>query len=147
MIDERKQGHEHGGVRSCVGSMLDLGGIECARDGGALALVCLHLRRRGLPFAVAFTPSSRDGFGVAQPPQPQVKHDRCGNDSKARRGEGRGAKERHGNGVLQRGRTWQRRHGERHRAERDGRRHQARWDVSRFEKSLRHRHDHENGDK
>jgi hypothetical protein len=38
------------------------------------------------------------------------------------------------------------RHGERHRAERDGRRHQARWDVGGFEKSLRHRYDHENGD-
>ena len=135
------------GERLGVAAMRDLGGIEFARDGGALARR-LFLRRHvdRLVLAVAFAGAARRAFGEAEPPQPEAEHDGGGDDAEAWSREGRGAEERHGNGILQGRGAGQRRHGEGHGAERDRRRHEPARDVGGLEQALRHGNENEEGD-
>ena len=127
--------------------MRDLGGIEFARDGGTLA--CRLLLRRHvdrLVLAVAFAGAARGAFREAEPPQPEAEHDGGGDDAEAGSREGRGAEERHGNGILQGRGAGQRRHGEGHGAERDRGGHQPVRDVGGLEQALRHGNEDEEGD-
>ena len=97
--------------------------------------------------AVALAGLARGRFGTAEPPHAESHGDDRRDDAQAGGREGRGAEVRHRNGVIDRGRSRERRHGERERTEADGRRHQAARDVRGPEHLLRHGHQHEKGDK
>jgi hypothetical protein len=129
-----------------VAAVRNLGGIEFAGDGGALARR-LFLRRHvdRLMLAVAFAGAARGGFSEAEPPQSEAEHDGGGDDAEAWRCEGRGAEERHGDGILQGRGAWQCRHGEGHGAESDRRRNKPVRDVGRLEQALRHGSKNEEG--
>jgi hypothetical protein len=129
-----------------VAAVRNLGGIEFAGDGGALARR-LFLRRHvdRLMLAVAFAGAARGGFSEAEPPQSEAEHDGGGDDAEAWRCEGRGAEERHGDGILQGRGAWQCRHGEGHGAESDRRRNKPARDVGGLEQALRHGNENEEG--
>src|SRR6476646_5718752 len=126
---------------------MDLGRIKCTRRCGALAdkqVVGCCLER--VVFAVAFARATGSSLGAAEPPQPESKHYSRSNNAKARSRKGGSAEEWHRDGVLKSRGTRQRRHGERHCAESDRRRHQSLRDISRFEEALRHGRENKKGD-
>ncbi len=104
-------------------------------------------RRVSIARTVSFSSAPCGGLRAAKPPQPTRQHDRGGDHAEPRRGEGRGAEERHGDGVLQRRRAGQRRHGEGHSAKRDRGRHQPARDIGPLEQAHGHRCENEQGDK
>ena len=97
--------------------------------------------------AIAFTPAASHSLGARQPPQAETQHDDGRDDAQPRRGEGRGAEERHGDRVLDRRRARQGGHGEGRGAEGNGRRHQTIRDIGRAKQGLGHRSNYKKGDK
>src|SRR3954464_5370185 len=92
-----RESDEHARRACGVPAMRDLGWVEFARDGGALA--CRLLLRGDIDWivpAVSFACAARCAFGEAEPPQPEAEHDRGGNDAEPWSREGRGSEERHG---------------------------------------------------
>ena len=74
--------HQHDRRALGVAAMRNLGGIEFARDGGALACrLFLRCHVDGLVIAVAFAYTARRAFGKAEPPQPEAEHDGGGNNA------------------------------------------------------------------
>ena len=148
---QREDGDQNAGALLAMLAVPRLGRIERTGGRGPLA----HDRVIGGggsgiggddEIAVTLTRPARALLRKRQPPHAEDEHDEGRDDTQAGRGEGRGAEERHGDRVLNRGRARQGGHGEGRGAERDGGRHQAAWDVGRAKQRLRHRPEHEEGD-
>ena len=91
---------------------------QCQPEAGNVA--ALFADRIIAVFAVAFAGGHQLARLRGEPPGAEAEHDQAGDHPQARRGEGIGAEEGVGNGVLDRRSAGQRGHGEGERAEGDG---------------------------
>jgi hypothetical protein len=113
--EEGQRRHHDGRRRIAVAAVVDLGGIELARSRRVLAhhLVIRHrIERDGGCHSIAFALAAGGRLGAAKPPKAEAQHDGGGNDAEAGRGQRRRAEERHRDGILDRRRSRQPRHGE-----------------------------------
>ena len=107
--EEREDGERDRRRGGAVNAVLELGRIEFARGGGALAehlVIGDFLDRCRCPVAELLAGAFGGRFGAAEPPQAEPEHDGGGDDAEPRRCKRRGAEERHRDGVLDRRRPW-----------------------------------------
>src|SRR5262249_340744 len=118
--DERQRRKPDWRRRTAVLSMLDLRRVEfpCGSRSLANKLIVSRNVDRSRGFApvvlapVALAGAASRGLGADKPPQAKTKHNERRDDAEPGRGKWRRAEERHRDGVLNRRRTRQRRHGE-----------------------------------
>ncbi len=128
--------------------MVKLGRIEIAGQSRLLARFFVDdgsSLRSVVDVDLAGLASSR--FDAMEPPHAEGEDDDRRDDAQTGRREGRGAEVRHRNGVVDRRRSRQHRHGESECAEAYGGWHQPSRDVRGSEKLPCHWHQHEEGDK
>src|SRR6516162_7115874 len=129
--------------------MMHLRRVEFPRGGSALAhqlIICRSVSTNRCFCSIALAGATSRSLGAPEPPQAKTKHDRRRNDAEARRRKWRRAEERHRDGVLDRWRARQSRHGEGRGAKHDRCRHQPARHGRGAKQRLCHGAEHEEGD-